>query len=265
MQNSEILLFPLDCLPNVLIKYLSSFLDLDSLLRFSSVNQKCRNIFLQIRKGLKYFKEMSFVFFNGAKNLNKNDLQDILVNKKFSSLKDVLGNGPLHIAALNSSLEMIKYFFENKCEINLRNNSGETALHQLCKNNYQIPIESIEFLVENKCAINSRTTNNTTPFHFACKNKHFNVEILNFFVDNFSNLNSSNNYKETPFHYACMNENISFPLLKLLADKKCDINMKDYLNISPLHFISENKNVNVEMIKFLGFIYFNLIFFFVLF
>jgi ankyrin repeat protein len=48
----------------------------------------------------------------------KKILKQNLIKKEYSNLKDFVGKTPLHKACLKSeSIETIKHFIENKCEI----------------------------------------------------------------------------------------------------------------------------------------------------
>ena len=96
-----------DDLPNVLIRYLSYFFELDSLIKFSSTNKRNRVIFFEFR--------IVYSFLNKNQFFSKKDpilLQKIL-KKEYNEIKsEVSGFSLLHFACFHSSFEMIKYFLE---------------------------------------------------------------------------------------------------------------------------------------------------------
>ena len=152
----------LDDLPKVLILFLSSFLDLDGFLNFSSTNQKYRSCFSEFRMIYSFLNQIGFIKkFESKDSLSnrKQKLKTDLSKKKFDQLRDEKKNTPLHCALKNSSsssslTEIIKYLVENKSDLNSTNSRFDTPLHLACYNQ-QIKDEMIQYLIENKGDLNS--------------------------------------------------------------------------------------------------------------
>ena len=111
-------------LPKVLIIHLSSFFDFDSLVQFSSTNQKHKNLFSEFRKGLIYFKRINLVSRfekKGSKTSKSNFFKQVLLNKDFGMIVEEMRKfNALHFVCSSEeiSLEILKYFFENKSDLN---------------------------------------------------------------------------------------------------------------------------------------------------
>ena len=207
-------------LPKVLIRYISNFTDFDSLINLSSVNQIYRNIFLELRKVFCFLKDINFIKFfrKTEKNifLKMNALKQFLVEKNYSKMRDVYGDNPLHYACNNLSVEMIKYFVENKTDIN------------------------------------SKNFNDVTPLHYICKHKSASLENIKYFIENKAELNNKNISDNTPLHYACNNKNISLDLVQYLIEQKSDIYLNNIYDFSPLFFASKNLNLQKQTTERFG-------------
>ena len=200
----------LEILPNVLMQYLASFLDFDSLIRFSSTNQRMKRIFLQFRKGSVYFKQIGFNPNHKRKDkklAEKEIFKQILLEKNFSDLKNkIFSNTPLHFACESKviSLENVKYFVENKCALNAENTCFEIPLHYACKNQ-NCSLEIIQYLIEQKSSLNSENYKNGSPLHLAFENRNASIEIIKYLVENKSDLNFKNSQLKTPLQIASKN------------------------------------------------------------
>ena len=195
----------LDVLPKVLIKYLSLYLDIDSLINFSSINQKYKNIFIEFRNAFYFLNITGFLSNLTPKNQFRNrshfyflyrgeeirkkkeNTKKLILNKEFVDLKDNSQMTTLHYALKSKkvSLEMIKFFIENKSDLNLRDEYGYSALH------------------------------------FACRNENISPQIINNLLENKKDLlDLENAYGETALHLLCKTSDLSLPLIECLIKKK---------------------------------------------
>ena len=89
-------------LPKVLILFLSSFFDLDTLLNFSSTNKKYRSYFFEFRKIFSFLNQMRFFeHFGKEKNTlskRKEIIKNRLIERNFKDLTCRYGMTPLHYA-----------------------------------------------------------------------------------------------------------------------------------------------------------------------
>ena len=157
-------------LPVVLIKYIGTFFDLDSLLNFSSTNQKLKSLFLEFRKGYSYLNVIGFIKEYECRD-KKNFFKQVIINKNYSNLKSKYGETPLHFACWNKnvSMEMIKYYVENKCEISEKNMYNNNSFHLICSNE-NASVDIIKFFLESKGDINSKGFLHSTPLQHASRN-----------------------------------------------------------------------------------------------
>ena len=86
----------------------------------------------------------------------------------------------LHIAALSGNIDTVKYFTEEcKCDTNLLNEAGRTALFHACQNGN---LEVVKYLVEVdhcQCSITDSTLN--TPLHLAAQ--HDNLPVVQYLLE----------------------------------------------------------------------------------
>lgn len=199
-------------IPKVLIRYLSSFLDLKSLFRFSSTNKEYRNLFYDLRKGFIYLKEVGFdsdFKMKDKKKSKKEFLKEVLLKKEISLLVNkIYKSTPLQCACkdIDISFEMIKNFVDNKSDLNSMNNSFQIPLHYACRNE-KVSLEIVQYLVENKSNLNSEKYYNGNPLHHAIQNNTISVDIIKYLVESKSDLNSQNCSKETCLQLVTKNEN----------------------------------------------------------
>ena len=85
-----------------------------------------------------------------------------------------------HIAALNGNIDTVKYFTEEcKCDTNLLNKAGRTALFHACQNGN---LEVVKYLVEVghcQCSITDSSLN--TPLHLAAQ--HDNLSVVQYLLE----------------------------------------------------------------------------------
>ena len=104
-------------IPNVMIKYLSSFLDFESLLSLSSTNRKYRKLFSGMRKVYSFMNLSGFIAsyqYNeeeGIPSKKEYFFTEIFNKKDFSFIRDKSKITPLHYACDSNdiSIEMIKF------------------------------------------------------------------------------------------------------------------------------------------------------------
>ena len=96
----------------------------------------------------------------------------------------------LHIAALSGNIDTVKYFTEEcKCDANLLNEAGRTALFDACQNGN---LEVVKYLVEVghcKCSITDSSLN--TPLHLAAQ--HRNLSVVQYLLEERNRKNGKHN------------------------------------------------------------------------
>ena len=185
----------------------------------------------------------------------------------------------------------IKLFYDNKSDLNFKNEDGETPLLRALKNEY-LSSKSIEFLVDNKAEVNVLNKSQKTSANYFLENKKFSTKIwqnlveffdtknfqsfiqicmvkneekknvystryLQFMIEKKSDLsfyfpNLEKKKKKTTFlNFLCSQNFISTDVLEFLSDFKCNLTILDDQQNNPLHFVCDNPLVSLDIIQFL--------------
>ena len=160
----------IDDLPKVLLKYLCLFLDFNSFVSFTSTNKKNRSLFATLREGFLYLKKIGF-------ERNKEIEQKIIKKMDFSLLKK---ENVLIYACLSDqiSTDIIKYFIENKSDLNLKEKKqGNTPIHYALYNP-KITLNIINALINFKANLNIKNNSGYSPIEFANSNYSLSKQII---------------------------------------------------------------------------------------
>ena len=120
------------------------------------------------------------------------------------------GDTPLHYAARNNHLEVVRYFInEQHCDpmidttmlpIDTRYNDGDIPLHYAARNNH---LEVVRYFInEQHCDPMTRDNKGDTPLHIACRYGHLNIAQY-LISEAHRNSSCENNDGDTPLHLAC--------------------------------------------------------------
>ena len=127
----------------------------------------------------------------------------VSVYKCAANCKDKKGHIPLHYAALNGHLEVVKYFIvELHCDPMDKNNSyGRTPLHFAC---YHGNLNIAQYLIrEEHCNPSCENNGGYTPLHYACRDGYLNIAQY-LIREEHCNPSCENNNGDTPLYYACL-------------------------------------------------------------
>ena len=220
-----------------------------------------------------------FDIFKSAENGKLSFIQE-LVEKYNANVNATNANkeAPLHLAALNNHIDVVKYLCERKANVELQDKNGYTPLHSACKKGN---LEIVQYLVEEgKANRNARTLEEKNPLHVAAQFGRKNIiEYLTSFSDinieatdclkrtpfyiatQFDHLETAkylkekgakvlttNMYNNTPIHVACMNGFIDI-VKYFLEDLKCDPYLKGNHGSTLLHYAARNNHC--ELTKYL--------------
>ncbi|EAY23677.1 hypothetical protein TVAG_120140 [Trichomonas vaginalis G3] len=149
---------------------------------------------------------------------------------------DWRGRLPIHYAAENNHVDVLRYLIEEKgADLTLSDNYGMTALHVACQHN---ATEAAVYLLEKGAQLTADIFGRT-PLDFAAK---FNaVKIIQYFVEKSpQSLNDVNENGQTILHRAVIGGALDvIPLLSPLA------NIKDKIGYTPLHYAGQYPHAGI--------------------
>ena len=151
-------------------------------------------------------------------------------------------NTPLHFAALNGRLAVVKYFIEDlKCDPNSRGQWGRISLHHASENGH---LDVIQYLIDTQhCDPSCTDEDKYTLLHHASLNGHLaTVKCLT--VEHKCDPLSKNKDSNTPLHFAALNGRLAV-IKYFIEDLKCDPNSRGQWGRIPLHHASQNGHFNV--------------------
>ena len=180
----------------------------------------------------------------------------VSVYKCAANCKDEKGHIPLHYAAYNGHLEVVKYFvIELLCDPMDRNNMAGTPLHLLvimvtstsserntqhCENQYTSSME--RYLIREHCNPSCENKDGVTPLHNACTNGHLNIAQY-LIREEHCNPSCENNNGDTPLHFACEHGNLNIAQY-LIREEHCNPSCKGN-GSTPLHYACSNGHLNI--------------------
>ena len=92
---------------------------------------------------------------------------------KVRNYRDENFNSNLHIAVLNDSIKLVKYFLsKRKKNINAKNNKGQTSLHLACSNGNE---DIINLLIQNGANIDALDLKGNKPFDLLSSERYKNI------------------------------------------------------------------------------------------
>ena len=140
------------------------------------------------------------------------------------SHQNKFGDTPLHLSKRVSVAELLK------CDVNSKNERGDTALSIACQHN----LDLVKFFIKRKhCEVLIKNKYGDSPLHLACR--HGKLDIVKYLV-NEQNLNceDENNDGDSPLCVAAKgvhNNVVQF----LVARKDCNMNHQNRKGDTPLH------------------------------
>lgn len=158
------------------------------------------------------------------------------------------GNTPLHWAAYNNNLEMVKYLVEQGAEVNAKNNCGVTPLHFAALNNN---LEMVKYLVDKKAEVNAKDKKcGMTPLHWAASEN--NPEVVKYLIQKKATVNLQDNNGKTALHWAAQKGQLKPIEILVCNGAQIDASLAP-LSQSPLHLAAINGQLTaMKLLKKLG-------------
>jgi serine/threonine-protein phosphatase 6 regulatory ankyrin repeat subunit B len=115
--------------------------------------------------------------------------------------------------------------------VNVENDEyGWTPLHEAADNGH---VEIVRLLLQNGAEVNARGVWDMTPLHEAACNGH--IDILHLLVENGANLEAQDNTGWRALHFAACNRRLPF-IQELLSRYRVDINARNHDGDTTLWF-----------------------------
>ncbi len=160
-----------------------------------------------------------------ALNGQMNVVKLLLASNADVNAKGSTGDTPLHFAVAYHHLDVAKVLLMNKADINAKNNRGFTALREAM--DWGCSIELLELLISNNADVNTRDNIGFTPL---CEAPGTNLAAL--LLANGADINARSG-GGTPLHWAAHNGQKD--LVALLIASNADVNARDKDGRTPLH------------------------------
>ena len=184
-----------------------------------------------------------------AASWGSGDLSEVIrylvINHRCSLLvKNKFGNLPLHSAALNGNLDVVKCAIEDiKCSPNCKGEFGRIPLHHAIEGGH---IEVVKYLVnKHHCNPLCPDENSITPLYMAAANGQ--LDIFKFFtITKGCNPLCKQANNVTPLHLAARNNNLNF-IKFIIEEMKCDPNVQGPLKWRPLHISLKHHYFDISM------------------
>ncbi|EAX88960.1 ankyrin repeat protein, putative [Trichomonas vaginalis G3] len=164
-------------------------------------------------------------------------------------MKDIYGKTALHIGS-NKSPDLIRFLISNGADVNLKDNDGQTFLHQIYSPSNLAAIWGV--LLTHAVDINAKDKKGCTPLHYAVIRGL--VKLVKFLVSHGVDVNSKDFLGSTPLHYAA--EQFSFDIVEVLISNGANINEKNNKNQTALSLAIESPpeykiyyNKTIELLK----------------
>ncbi|XP_072387018.1 uncharacterized protein [Diabrotica undecimpunctata] len=153
------------------------------------------------------------------------------------------GNLPIHIATEYGYVEIVKYFFENGIDVDIRNeSSGMTPLHMAACGGY---IEIVDYLLLNNANVRLKDCQNRSSIHHGVLGG--NAKIVRGLIEKGVDINAKDMFKWTPLHLASRDGYLEIVQLLLKNGAECNLQGRSR-NYSPLHLASETGSL--EIVKY---------------
>ena len=170
------------------------------------------------------------------------DFTERLVTSYSDAIKDSEGHLPLHYAAYNGHLDLVRYFItEHSCSPIAENNYNSTPLHLACSNGQ---LNVVQYLIsEAHCNPSCEDNYGDTPLHYASGHGH--LEIAQYLISEaHCNPSCVDNNGDTPLHDACSCGYLNI-VQYLVGEAHCDPLCLCSHGSTPLHNACGNGHLNV--------------------
>jgi len=198
-----------------------------------------------------------FIFSQHVEKMQEKTLNPEQINEQ-----DPDGNTKLHVACKKAYVEEVTQLLDKNADPDIKNTSGQTALHIASRTDHVKIIEMLCKHSKNESGINLQDNNGTTPLHEACgisaydRNTPFamgSYEGAKWLLEHGADPNIPNNQGQTPIHAGFGHPYNAVDLAPLLLLHGGKYALKDNRNNKPTDLV-EKKNDKQQIEKIITFI-----------
>lgn len=158
----------------------------------------------------------------------------------------------LFVAAKNGNINRINELLDNGVDINIRNNTGSSALMISSQySNTTSSLDTVKLLLDRGANINIQDNDGWTPLLYASRdsNTTSSLDTVKLLLDRGSDINLTTNMGSTALIIASANSNTTSSLatVKLLLDKGANINTQNNSGSTALIIASGNSNTTSSL------------------
>ncbi|XP_048251181.1 uncharacterized protein LOC125379161 isoform X2 [Haliotis rufescens] len=139
---------------------------------------------------------------------------------------DVFEETLLLAAANVSNLSSVKTLLDMGADVNVRNRTGQTALHLACEAE-RIDVHLIQLLLAEGICVNMVDRKGRTALHVACEANSLDVSVLEVLLQTNCDVNITDSSGDTALHKACKDNGGDICILKLQIPPNADITVPD--------------------------------------
>ncbi|XP_071957076.1 transient receptor potential cation channel subfamily A member 1-like isoform X2 [Antedon mediterranea] len=185
-------------------------------------------------------------FYLAAEEEHFEALQALLKHPKAKNLleeSDRYDNGPLHIAAKNGYLPIVKLLIESGADIDAKNEEEQTPAHLAALNGRFRTIK--ELVSHDPTVVDDEDEYSNTPLHLGSQEGHF--KVVQVLIGAGAEITARNQNQWTPLD--CAANNGWTKTAEVLLEADCSVDPIDKAKTTPLHLAC--KNGHLEMVKLL--------------
>jgi ankyrin repeat protein len=175
----------------------------------------------------------------------RKDLPEVAIKGHFSQhvhARDDYGKTPLHHAAANGFINMVKSLVNDEADLNAFDTEynldtlvGGAPLHYAAQNGH---LEVVKFLIDSRADIYARDSCGCTLLHYAVNSLRDNSEMINFVIKKYpESVNVIDNFGETPLHIAV---SCSLPnnraIIRILLENGANANIQERRKYTPIYY-----------------------------
>ncbi|QOD37987.1 ankyrin repeat domain-containing protein [Candidatus Wolbachia massiliensis] len=159
---------------------------------------------------------------------------------------DINNGFPLHCAAREKSQEVLVFLIQEKANVNLQDEDGETPLHCAAQHGH---VQVVKILLAAKADVNMRDQWGSTPLHSASYRWDREIEMVKSLLKAGAT-NVQDKYGKTPLHYAAQRGYVQ-TVETLLKEGGADVNVQDKDGKTPLHHATDREGEHIQVVEIL--------------